>query len=114
MSIADNITARQDAEEIIAFIGDKPQRFWELLAAHAAGQMPTRPVDPRMEPMSETEAARFEKQTLQWGKHQGEEIGSVPVGYLLFLAEGDEFTRKLRRYTASKVFAQRQDEEGDE
>jgi hypothetical protein len=111
VSIADNITARQDAEEIIAFIGDKPQRFWEVLAAHAATNLPPDPGEPAIEPMDDVEATRFEKYPFTWGKHIGEEVGSVPVSYLLFLAEGDEFTKRLRRYVASKVFAQRQDEE---
>jgi hypothetical protein len=63
--------------------------------------------------MGDNEAAQFEKQLLPWGKHVGEEIGRVETSYLIFIAEGDEFTKRLRRYVASKTFAQRQDDESE-
>lgn len=110
-AIETNIAARKDAEEIIAFIGDKPARFWELMAAHAATKLPQKSVEPKDLPMDDDEAAKFEEWMIPWGKYAEHHVGEVPVGYLLFLAEGDEFTRKLRRYVASKMFARRQDEE---
>lgn len=110
-AITANIIARQDAEEIIAFIGAKPQRFWEILAEHCATKTPQAPSDPAFEPMSDREAESFEQHGIPYGKHAGKSVGEAPCSYLLFLSEGDEFTHQLRRYTASKLFARRQDEE---
>lgn len=109
MSIATNIAARQDAEEMIAFIGEKPARFWELLAEHCARQLPPRPADrDPLPPMSEAEATRFEGVRFPYGKHAGELIGSVDCDYVLFVTEGDEFSKQLRRYVKSQRFQNRQ------
>ncbi len=110
MNIAANIAAREDAEELIAFIGDKPQRFWELLAEHCAKQLPAKRVaaDP-FAPFDDRQARNFEAQPLPYGRHQGEAVGEVDCGYLLFLTEGDAFSRNLRRYVKSKRFQDRQD-----
>ncbi len=110
-TITANIIARQDAEEIIAFIGEKPQRFWEILAQHAAAKLPAKPAERKPEPMDDAEAKRFEEMLLPYGKHARKPVHEAPCSYLLFLSEGDEFTHQLRRYTASKLFARRQDEE---
>lgn len=108
-----NIAARQEAESLIDLIGPQPPRFWEVLAAMATAKLPAKEAAPAIAPMDDLEAQRFENVNLQWGKHAGSTVGECPVSYLLFLAEGDEFTKKLRRYTASKVFAQRQDDESE-
>lgn len=110
-TITANIIARQEAEEIVAFIGEKPQRFWEILAQHAASQLPPKPAEHKPEPMSDDEAKRFEEMLLPYGKHARKPVHEAPCSYLLFLSEGDEFTHQLRRYTASRYFAKRQDEE---
>jgi hypothetical protein len=110
--IAINIAARKDAEEMIAFIGEKPARFWEVLAEHCAKQLPAKPeqVDP-LPAMNEAEAIRFEATHFPYGKHFGELIGTVDCGYVLFLTEGDAFSRNLRRYVKSDRFQRRQDEQ---
>jgi hypothetical protein len=109
MSIAENIAARESAEAVISLIGEESPRFWQELARLAKAQLPAEPLpsDP-LPAMGEQEAIRFEKATLPWGAHHGEEIGTVEPGYLLFIAEGDDFTKKLRRYVKSKTFSDRQ------
>lgn len=111
MSITENIAARESAEAVVSLIGEESPRFWQELVRLAKEQLPSdpAPVDP-LPAMSEQEAIRFEKATLPWGAHRDEEIGSVEPGYLLFLAEGDDFTKLLRRYVKSKVFADRQED----
>lgn len=112
MSIADNVAARREAQEIMDFIGDKSERFWEVLIELAQGKLPPKPVVRNGPlPMTDEEAQRFETADFPYGLHKGKEVGEAPIGYILFLAEGDAFIKDLRRYTASKVFARRQDEE---
>lgn len=116
-----NVQASQAAREAVAFIADEysdqPQRFWECLADQITARLPQPeppPVDPRTLPMTDSEANRFEQETLNFGKYAGTEIGQAPIEYLLWLAEGDEFTRRLRRYVKYKMFGQRQEEESEE
>lgn len=109
-TIEANIAARRGAEEMIEFIGQQPARFWELLAEHCAKQLPPRPAPvERLPALTETEAIQFEKQTMPWGNHYGKAIGEVPCEYLIFLAEGDEFSQRIKRYVKSKVFQDRQE-----
>ena len=110
-TITDNIQARKDAEEIFAFIGDKPARFWETLFALAADKLPKAPeqVD-RFPPMTEQEAIHFESQSVPYGKYAFTEVGCVPPDYLLFLTEGDEWSKRLKRYVKSKRFQDRQED----
>lgn len=110
-TIAENIAAREAAEAVVSLIGDESPRFWQQLVRLAKERLPPDPVvvDP-LPAMDEQEAIRFEKVTLPWGTHTGKEIGVVSPGYLLFIAEGDEFTKKLRRYVKSRTFADRQED----
>ncbi len=111
--LADNIAARNRAEHIIDLIGDETPRFWQELARLAGEQLPKveqpAEVDP-LAPMDETEAIKFERQPLDFGKHAGQEIGVVPCGYIGWLAEND-FAIRLRRYVKSARFERRQREE---
>lgn len=57
MSIAENIAARKDAEEIVAFIGDKPAAFWVVLGAMCDSKLPPLPATvERNPPLTEQEA----------------------------------------------------------
>jgi len=111
MSIAENIAARRGAEEMIAFIGEQSQRYWECLIELAKGKLPPKPepVDP-CPAMSDFEAARFENTLVPYGKFDGKFVGDVDPSYLLFLTEGDEWSKKLRRYVKSDRFQRRQSE----
>jgi hypothetical protein len=107
-----NIDDRKDAEAVAELAGEQRPRFWEELARICASRLPPPPVeDAGPGPMGEQEARRFEMERMAYGAHAGREVGTVPVSYLLWLAEGDDFTRRLRRYVASRTFADRQDEE---
>lgn len=110
-AIAENIKARRGAEEMIDFIGQQPQRFWECLIELATAKLPAKPapVDP-CPPMSDFEAARFENTLVPYGKFDGKFVGDVDPSYLLFLTEGDEWSKKLRRYVKSERFQRRQGE----
>lgn len=108
-----NIDARKDAEESISFIEncyDTPQRFWEIIAEHAAKKLPAKPapVDP-LPAMTEGEAIAFESREVPYGKWAGYEVGQVDCEYLIFLTEGDEFSKRIRRYVKSKRFQDRQE-----
>lgn len=111
MSIAQNIKAREEYAEIVEFIGERPQRFWELMAQYANGKLPPAPapVDPNPA-LTEQEAIRFEAVPVPYGKWMGYTVGEVECDYLLFLTEGDEFSKRLKRYVKSKRFQDRQEE----
>lgn len=109
LALAASIAARKDAEALFALAGEQPPRFWEVLAGLVNAKLPPppAPVD-RYPPMTEQEAIRFEAELLPYGKHAGTSVGLVDVGYLLFLTEGDEFSKRLRRYVKSQRFQLRQ------
>jgi hypothetical protein len=112
VSISENIAAREAANEYVELAGEQPQRFWEVVAELAGGKLPPRPqpVD-RLPPMTEQEATRFESEAMPYGKHAGIEVGIVDPSYILFLTEGDEFSKKLKRYVKSRRFAERQSDD---
>lgn len=103
-----NIQARKDAEELVQLVGEQPARFWEVLRELAIAKLPE-----RHPPMTEREAISFEAETMPYGKHAGSQVGIVGVDYLLFLTEGDEFSRQLKRYVKSNRFYNRQQTEND-
>ena len=110
LEMAAAINARKEAEALLELAGEQPQRFWEVIAAAAISKLPPRPLPPdRYPPMSEQEAIRFENESLPYGKHAGRPVGEVEFSYLLFLTEGDEFSKKLRRYVKSERFQRFQD-----
>jgi hypothetical protein len=113
--ISANIKAREDAQDFMVFVdeqaGEQPQRFWEVLAGLIASKLPPHPQpDERFPAMNEREASVFEETPMPYGKHAGDAVGAVPCDYLLFLTEGDEFSKRLRRYVKSKRFADRQED----
>lgn len=113
-AIATNIKARESAEKLMEFVVDEagmqPPRFWEVFAALVAEKLPPKPatVD-RHTALTEAQAIWFEAQPMPYGKHAGEQVGCVPCDYLLYLTEGDDFGRLIRRYVKSKRFAERQE-----
>ena len=110
--LATNIIARKDAEALLELAGDQPQRFWEVIAERAASHLPPKPqpVD-RLPAMTDQEATTFEAEMMPYGKYAGNEVGVIEPSYILFLTEGDEFSKKLKRYVKSKRFADRQEQE---
>lgn len=111
MNVQANIDARRAAEELADLAGEQPPRFWEVLAEIAAAKLPPKPVPvDRYPAMTEQEASRFEGEVMPYGINRGMTVGEVGCSYLLFLTEGDEFSKKLRRYVKSKRFSDRQEE----
>lgn len=112
VKIAENIQHREFALEVIEMCGERPQRFWEALSQFVDEKLPPKPVpvDP-CPPMDDKEAANFERWIMPYGKYGGEVMGNIPVGYMLWLTEGDEVVKSARRYVKSKRFSERQDQE---
>jgi len=113
-----NINARRQAENLLSLVdelveGVRPlsmQRFWESVAAEAAaraGMLLVEDCPTTAKPMNDDEAMRFEASIVPMGKHLGEMVLDVPIGYWLAITEND-FYRKLRRYLRSDRFARRQ------
>lgn len=105
--LREKIQARIDAEVVIEIAGNQPNAFYEHLAKLCADKLPVKqtPVDSTSGPFNELQAKRFEDTTtVPYGKFKGSLVGSVPLEYLEFLAEGDEFIKDLRRYTASDYY----------
>ena len=112
MSIEANIAARRGAEEMVEFIGEQSHRYWECLIELATAKLPPKPAPiDRLPAMNQQEAIRFEAQTMPWGNHYGKAVGEVECGYLIFVTEGDEFSKQLKRYVKSKRFQERQGDE---
>ena len=114
-TIEQNIKARQDISEIERFITDcydTPPRFWELLRDYCETKLPPKPpVVDRLPALTESEAIYTEELEMPYGKYAGQAVGEVPCEYLIFLTEGDEFSKRLKRYVKSQRF---QDRQGDE
>ncbi len=111
-STLSNIAARQAAQDLIACAGEQPERFWEIVVKLATAKLPPVP-DPKP-PMTEAEAVSFERTRIPYGKYVGVTLGDVPVSYLLFIAEGDDFARQLRRYVKSRIFMDRQNGDSED
>jgi len=95
--------------ELMELIGDQDQTFWRILQRLVAEKLPpditAKPVvQPVIEGMSNIEANAFEKRIMPFGIHVGTPIGEIGCDYLIFMAEGTEFTKELKRYCASERF----------
>jgi hypothetical protein len=105
---------RERAEECIALLEEESrgsQRFWECIRDMAQAKLP-RAAEPRAEEgMTELEARRFERHMMPRGEHAGREVGVVPTEYLCWWAEGDDFTKALRKYIKTPTFRLRQRDE---
>lgn len=126
MSIQDNIAAREAAEVCFALLSEYLQEFeltpdslaiaWRKLGSmirctitqQAAAQEP-------QHAMSDEEARRFERRTMEFGKYAGQPIGSeVPLSYLVWLDEQPDFRRELNRYLRRReVWAEQETERFD-
>jgi uncharacterized protein (DUF3820 family) len=124
MGIPENITARKAAEDINGFmdmaLNDVPSGsarvFFKTIAEHIPSRyLPRSPASPLL-PMSENDSKRFEKTLFPYGKHCGTKISDVPLDYLFWLDEQDDFRHTLRRYLLSDRVQreQKQSEEDDE
>ncbi len=109
--VSENIKAREHALEVFELCGIQPQRFYECLKSLCESRLPL-PVPPveRFPAMEEPQAKAFESLTMPYGAHKGTFVRNVPVDYLLYISEGDEFSQKLKSYVKSKRFQDRQDD----
>ena len=123
MSIEDNIAARKAADEAFELMrlsikeaDISPEAMavaWQRVHTEIGSVMlPTfaepEPTDSSV--MSDQEAKRFERSTMTFGKHEGEQIKDVPMSYLLWI-DGDEFRADLRRYLRREEVQQEQERE---
>lgn len=123
--IRENVKARLDAEELVRkeiapllpLLEAESEHFWRVLAELANDRLDKKVVKPEtidpLPPMEYEEAIEFEKLVIDFGKYKGDEVGELPISYILSITEDSWFIKKLKRYTKSKVFQARQDE-GDE
>ena len=104
-----NVEACKRAREMFELIGEQPQRFWEALAMICQEQLPvTSKVLDKHGPLNDQEAQAFERVLMPRGRYAGEAVGDVPVEYILWWTEQDDFTPMLLRYVRSRVFQARQ------
>ena len=101
--IRERTMARSEAVALVALLRDTidgtPSHCRDILRAEVRtvlGPEPPRVVPDR--PMTDNEIAAFENQAMDFGKHAGEQVKSVPLDYLLWLEEQPDFRRQLRRY----------------
>ncbi len=116
-TITANRDARTAAFEVLSFAPDmlksfpkaSIERFWEVLAAEAAGHIGKAIVEdgPQARTMTDDEAVAFEKELIPYGKYAGHSVGSVESRYWLAITETD-FTKKLTRYLRSPYFHRNQ------
>lgn len=116
--IAANIKARASFETLLEFLpeltidGMYEQRFWLLLAEHAADKCGKRLADPEDKslPMTLEEATAFEHEVMPYGYYKGQEIHRVADSYWAGVYEGD-FAKKVGRYLHSQRYQMRHEEE---
>lgn len=107
------MAARQSADVILDLAsemqGSEEPRFWEHLAECAAGHTDYELVlkkerrSERNTPMTEEEAAAFERTVVPFGIHAGEHVGEVDPEYWAIIAES-AFNIKLVRYMRSQTY----------
>lgn len=111
-----NKAARESFETVLSLIGEIPldkintERFWELLGKHCASQLGM--ILAPGAPMTDIEAARFEHNTISFGKYEGTPINEVPISYLCWIADLS-FHAELQRYVNSDRGKQRIQDEDD-
>jgi hypothetical protein len=81
------------------------------LLERLAGWIPPRRDEPPIQPMTELEADRFERDTMHFGKHAGEKFSDIDVDYLAWLADASrDLWRKLHAYLRSDADAKELEE----
>jgi len=103
--------------EVIEMCGEQPEAFWRIMQRLVTEKLPpTMPtvveVIVKDAPMRDNEARKFEEKAMPFGLHAGRAVGEIPPDYLIFMAEGTEFTKQLKRYCASAMFFRRQKWDG--
>jgi hypothetical protein len=113
MTLEDNVNSRRDAEEVMDLIGDRTKHFWECLAsmAQAKAGIQATPIGQPKETLalSDEDARLFSK--TPWslsGFSNGLMLRDVDPEYVCRIADGNDFTQKLRRYVRSKYFKELQ------
>lgn len=118
--IAGRKEAAETAQFVVDVVKDAMYRRRDLVLAsmivgavrEALDSISPAPPTPRSPicPMNDMEARVFEENLMPYGKHRGENVGSVPLDYLLWLADNkDDFHGELRRYCLSRRVQDEQD-----
>lgn len=123
MSVAQNVQARLEAEELVKkeiaallpLVDTKPEHFWRVLAELAnerLDQKVKKPevVDP-LPALTDEEAVAFERSVMTFGLYEGTEVGDLPVNYIISITEDSWFIKRLKRYAKSTLFKLRQEED---
>ncbi len=69
------------------------------------GADPTKP-----KPMSDAEVKRFRDTSVPWGKHRGQLVDEVPLEYLCWLVDANDWKDELRRYLDNEQIQRRVEE----
>lgn len=111
-NIQANIRVRETVAQIMALCDGEAaafaesangQRFWEAIHAAMLERLPRREPPQEKQPMTDAQAAMFERAVMPFGVHQGQPIARVPLEYLDWLiGQTDDFKTQVRRYLANK------------
>lgn len=122
--LARNVEIRNLAEEAVSLMSqygsesvkgaDEVERFWSLVqeTIEEIRGTPTRvETGGSNGAMTSDEAIKWSGRTkLDFGKHNGLQVDQVPIGYLVWLDENNEFAHRLTAYLQSPVGQRRQEE----
>lgn len=127
-AVTAKVIARKAAKEVcqlangesLKFHGDANVTFWKTFTDHGLFLLPTghHPVTiverGPLAAMTDAEAKKFERDGMPFGKWAGNPVGKVPLEYLVWLDEQDDFHRQLNRYLRNEQVQRMQGErDGD-
>lgn len=113
--IAKNVEAREDAEsawQLVVEIAEQSadeQRFWECFCELYDDRFPVEIPPGTVQPMTDEESRNFEKTSMKFGQHNGSRIRNIPLAYLLWLDDQEDFRHDLKRYLANERIQNEQD-----
>ena len=109
MGILENVAARRAAETVVVLMEEEAtdpeiskDNFWKIVVGAIPKEYVPVQASPGLKPMTDMESQGFENTCMEFGKHNGERMGDVPIDYLFWLDEQDNFSKLLKRYLLSK------------
>lgn len=110
-SFEKNKQLREEAEEFVKLLEERPERFWEELIKAAREKLPKdHPMNSDI--MLEDEALAFEGKVVPEWTFKGEKVRDVRPSYFVYLATEHPFVTQVKRYVKSRLF-QRKLENGN-
>jgi uncharacterized protein (DUF3820 family) len=105
-SLKENMYQRELAElcfdQLVIDNGEAKPRFWEVIIELAQQQIGATPQTGSEASMTDDEARRFGKQTITFGKFQGKPIDEVPIDYLEWYVDSQQFAKDVAKYLQSQ------------